>query len=466
MIFWVGQYRRWRDTLVGWTIKLHTLFGPLWWYAGILFVASRIGDIFNFYTGTIFLPRALSVNELGAVEPVTRLAAFGAIPLAIVSTVGAKYLSAYCAVGAYGKIKRFLRDMTILSLVSSGLFILFLIFTFDAVRVRLSLQSPHLFVGLCLIGVLACWQSIMGVILQGLQRFYTSSAVAFVDPVLRLLLAVLLVPLFGLSGYLFALFVAGLGSITVGASSLRGFIGRTIPSEDYYEEWREILAFALPVAIFIVAGSIQGFIEPFVVKHFLPAQDAAGYYMVCRFGYIPGYLAGTAGYVLFPLLSHHHERGEETSAYLRQAVVVTVSVSAAGTIILGSIAGWLFGLLPAWHPFQAYAPQVWKIGLLATLSAVASIYAMHEIACRRFSFLWAVVPVVMIESIVLYASFGWGAFRSFLPPHVWAWMDQVLPNTLTYALWIMLTARAATALLLAIHWRRLSGARVVARLRT
>ena len=427
----------------------------LWGHAALLFLASRIGDVVNLFTATFLVPTWLSENELGAVEPVTRLAAFGATPLAIVSTVAVKYLSSYHAEGAYGRIKRVLRDMAILGVASSVIFIVFLTFSFRWFGVRLNVESPYLLPALCALAVLSCSQPIACMMLQGLQRFRIICLNAVAEPVMRIIFVVILVSRFQLTGYLAAVFLGGLTAIAITAFGLRDFIGRTrIPGESYYEDLREMLGYTWPVAIMIVTASFQGFVEPFAVKHFLSSADAAGYYMVSRIGYIPSYLIGSVGFVLFPVLSYRHRRGDNTANYLGQALLVSLLLSGTATAVLGIGARWIFGLREGWQPFQAYAPYVWRMGLIATCTAVASVYATHEMAARRFSFLWIVVPVTAVELVVLYGSLGFSAFHSLLPADTWEAMSRLFPRSLGYVMWIMLGARAVIVVGLAMNWQR------------
>jgi O-antigen/teichoic acid export membrane protein len=437
--------------------RLHSFrqrVGPLWWYAILTFCAGRLGDLCNIYVGVFYLPAALSPEDLGTVDPVTRLVGFAAIPVAVISMVGAKYLSAYHARNENGKIKQFMRDMALLGFVSAILFVAALLATFESFRVRLGLDSRFLLPTLCALGVLSCWQPLVQVVLQGMQKFNTIAFLGVGGNALRVVLVLCLVPLLHLSGLLLATFVSGLTIVGLSLWSLKGFMSREISPVAYYAEWRDILLFARGIAVMAIVGNLQGFIEPFVVKHSLPVQDAAGYYMVCRFGYIPSWLVGAISFVLFPLLSHRHERGEDTRGYLRQALLVTLTVSVGGTLLLGVISKWLFGLMPQWQPFLPYAPLVWMIGLQVTLDSIISIYTTHEIACRRFRFLWMTVPMALLDIVVLYGSFGWGAFRDWLPESIWRTMDQSIPRTLTYAIVVMCATRLLAALALALNWWR------------
>jgi len=441
-----------RHAMINFIRNVRARLGPLWWYSILISASARFNELLNLYVGFFYLPKALSANELGSVEPITRLASLGGIPLAIASIVAAKYLSVYHARGEKGKIKRLMRDMSLIAMVSSVIAVATLIVGFEAIRTRLHLQTPYLLLTMGSLALLACWQPLVRVVLQGTQRFYAGIAMGTADSVLRLSMALLLIPLLHLSGYLLTLLICGIAAIAIGIWSIREFWSSGVKSTPYYSDWQGILSFAWPAAVLIIFGGASGTIEPFVIKHFLSIEDAAGYYMVCRLGYIPSYIVGSIGFVLFPILSHRHERGEDTGGYLRQSLLVTIIGGTAACILVGSCSSWLMGLLPQWRPYQPYAPQVWFIGAMVVLDLTNSIYFTREMACRRFSFLWISIPIVLAECTFLYCSFGWSALQDYLPQDFWKWADSVMPHTLTFALTVMVAARAAVTIGLALHW--------------
>jgi hypothetical protein len=432
--------------------QIRAKLGPLWWYSGLVFVAGQISSLLNAYLMIFLLPQQLSKNELGAVDPLIRLTAMGALPLSVISVVGTKYISAYCASGAGGKIKLLLRDLSLLALAASVIFAVALFFSYPALQIRLNLQGRFILPSLVALAVCACWQPLLNVIFQGTQRFGISSISGLTGASMRVVLALMLVPVLHLAGYMVASFLAGFLAILIGVWGLRDLIHRDVPYASYYADMRGMLGFGLAVGIYLVATSFQYFLEPFVVKHRLLALDAAGYYLVCRFGSIPAFLIGAISFVVFPMFSHRHERGESTAGYLRQALLGTLLIAGSATVVVGLAAGFIFGLRPEWRQYLDYAPYVWRIGIMTTLDSLIAIYTLHEIACRRFEFVRLILPVIVIECVVLYCSFGWGAFQRSVPPAVWQAVATWLPNTLSCAVNIFVIFRIVQVLLLLSHW--------------
>jgi len=420
----------------------------------LFFIAMRVGDLFNFYLGAFYLPRALQPGELGTVEPITRLVALGSLPLAVLCTVGTKYVNTYMATGAAGRLKHLVRDFGVLGIVASIVFPAILLLTYKGIALRLALADPYILPSMMGLAVLACWQPLLSIIFQGAQRFRASVTVSLLTVFLRVALVLILVPVMHLSGYFNATFISGLISIVVGLWFVKDMVSRRITMESYYPDLQAMSRFAIPVACYMIAVAVQGFIEPFIIKQRLPVMDAAGYYIVCRFAFIPAYFANSINYVLFPLMSHQHERGERSHAYLGQTLAVGMVISLAVALVIGLGAGWLFDLRSDWRAYQSYTPFALRIAITAAADAVISIYAMNEIACRRFRFVIPVAIVTVVEGAMLYGSFGWGVFQTVVPAGLWRAVADHVPNTLNYCINIFILARVVLIVALIWQWTR------------
>lgn len=431
---------------------LRDALGPLWWYSALMFIGARIGDVMNFYIGAFFLPHALPPAELGAVEPLTRLAALGALPLSVIGVVGVKYISTYLATGAAGKLKHLLRDLSYVALGAAALFAAVIVVIFEGIRIRLDIATPYLMPGVIGLAIITCWQPMLTIVFQGAQRFKVSLITGLLGTTARLLLTLLLVPIFSLPGYLFATLLGGLLAVVLGLWSLRDLNAVHIDRESYYADLRAMFKFAVPTAIYLGAMAFQGFIEPFVIKHRLPIEDAAGYFLVCRFGFIPVFMAGAINYVIFPLLSHRHARGEETERHLGEALVVGAVLTVATAVVIGLGADRLFALRPDWAKYQDYTPLAMRVALTGAFDALIGIYVMHEIACKKFAFVWPVAVVVALESLILYCSFGWSALSGIVPAGMWQLINGYLPNSLNYVVNVGIIARVILGMSLSAQW--------------
>ena len=96
--------------------RIRNRLGPVWGAALLLFVAQRFGDAVNAFIGIWLVPRYVPGDELGAVLPLTQIAALVALPLSILLTPYAKLLNVHAERGEPGKVKAMFRDASLLAL--------------------------------------------------------------------------------------------------------------------------------------------------------------------------------------------------------------------------------------------------------------------------------------------------------------------------------------------------------------
>jgi hypothetical protein len=171
-------------------------------------------------------------------------------------------------------------------------------------------------------------------------------------------------------------------------------------------------------------------------------MDSAGYNMAFMFGQIPFYLASAFLPFLFSLISERHERGRGTHALLGQSVAAMAAIGLPLALLLALFGDRLLDLRPSWRQYLAYAPLLWKVGIISTLQGIIAAYVSHETACYRFGFVKLFLPVLAVEMVVLYGCTGWDFFQGRVSPALWqnvnAWVGPRLPFTI----WVMMAVRA------------------------
>lgn len=424
--------------------------GPLWWYSALMFVFARLGDVVNLYVGMFLVPAVITRDRLGAILPLTSMAAFVSLPLAIVVQAALKYLSIYEAAGQSGKSKALLRDVIRLSLVMAVVVAGYSWFGSAFVQRRLKLESPAIMWLVAAVGVSSCVKPVMVMAAQGLKTFYRLIVSNLLAPLSRVVAMVLLLGAFQLSGYLAATLVSNVVVILFLLHGLRPLLRRELASESYRADWRGIGRYLVPVGVTLLVLTLQQAVEPWVIRQRLPALDSAGYYVAAMFGNIPGYLGGAIIPFLFPLVSEAYERGDATRRMHVQAVAVTFLMGLAFTLVTALAGGWILGLQPAWREYSGFSGYIWQVSLMTTLYVALNCHIMHESACRRFRYLWYLVPAVLLEVALLYGVMGWPFFRPWLPAGLWNAVNSVVRRDLQFVVFFMLASRALVAAGLAI----------------
>jgi len=213
-----------------------------------------------------------------------------------------------------------------------------------------------------------------------------------------------------------------------------------------------MLAFSLPLVALTVAARIQAPIEAFVIRHRLPAADSAGYYYAVMIGSIPGYFTAAMMPFFWPLISDRFERGESTRRLLLQSMLLNLAVGAFFVALFALVMPWFFTLPGPWRPYSPYAGFVWQAALIGTLKSVQGVYTAHEMACRRFTYMWHLVPLMLLESALLYLLPAWSLARPYLPLALWQWVDAHAQPSLQLFVGIILTANAVFTGGMLLEW--------------
>ena len=133
--------------------------------------------------------------------------------------------------------------------------------------------------------------------LQGLKHFSSVAVINAVTAPVRLLVMLVMLPVQGIAGYFSGQLVSETFKIGYAFFALRKHLGRAVVAVKYWQNWREIVLFTIPVAILVASGSLQGASEVFVIRHRLPDVESAAYYFISRFAEIPTSLWGAVSVV-------------------------------------------------------------------------------------------------------------------------------------------------------------------------
>ncbi len=427
----------------------------IFFHSGIIFVFSQIGTVVGALIGIVVIPKYFSEHELGLVTPVTQYVAVGAMPLAVLSSLIVKFVTKYEADKEWGKLKSIIRDLLFLTAVVMLVFGLFFVFSFDALAIRLGIESKTLMVLMLAYLIFAGWLPLMNVLLRSLKQFFGIAFVALVMPCSLLILSLFLIPMYGLRGYLTALTFQSVIPLVYFVWLLRWHVfSKTAPFEKYFHECGGILKKYL---VALIAGGALAwgwkFIPPLAIKHFMTDQDAAGYYFVYKLSFIPSYFVAPVLVVLLPILSSRHENKTSTLATVKRTMVFTVFVGLLCTFLVQAASPLFFRYLPAWQAYAAYAKYVWPFALIIILVQLDAVLATDLIAKWCFQHCWYRLPFSAFFLGATYCLFGWGGTKSFIPENLWHFVDvNVSPGLGLLA--VVMICHQVVSLLISLYWFR------------
>jgi len=430
--------------------RLKKRLGPLWWYSLLMFVFARFGDLINLYIAMFLVPTVISPDRLGAVIPLTQLSMFVAVPLTITLHAVMKYFSVFLTAGSHGKIKSLLRDLIVLAGVLSVGIAVYLWRSQSFITRRLKFEEPAVLWMVGLLAIVSCWTPVARMSAQGLKRFRVIILSALMGPLARLVAVFLLLESFQLTGFLAGSLAFKLGALLCLSVGLLHYTRRNLVPVSYREHLPGMLAYLLPVGAGMAMVAFQLAAEPWIIRQRLPEADSAAYYVVSIFGNIPMYLAASLLPFFFPLVSEKHERGDSTSRMHLQALGLVLG--SGGCVCLGYaiFGGDILRLHAAWRQYEAYAPFLWRVGVVTTLSIFLTCHITHENACRRFSYLWYLIPVIGLEVLFLHCSMGWRFFKEYLSPSLWLFVEGLIGRDLRYIVDYMLAARVVIGLCIVV----------------
>jgi len=375
------------------------VLGPLGGGALLVFFLQRTGDIGNLVY-KVFLGRALSTLDFGAVDPVFSVLALLSLPVAILFQVAVKSLSRLRAMESEAQSRALVADMVKVSALGSLAALLVVFFARDLILSRLHLDGTVYVVVIGLLFVVALWQPLLGAILQGQLRY----RMMLITPPLKTIVLIGLVLLFvggmdlGLLGALIARAAASIVALLVMFFFIRSSV--VGPHQSYATERRVMFGTLLPMTVYLCSLALLFHFNRLFVRNFL-LSDSGGYGAVVTWGTIPAYFISPIAFVLFPLASAEHAGGRKTHRFFRQAVALSLGITAGCSLVLAIGAE---PLMRRWNPdFVPYAKYVWLYGLSMGLHGTIQIVSSAEMARNRYRFLWFLCVPAVVMCAVLYA---------------------------------------------------------------
>lgn len=426
------------QTFVRLMLRVRSRLGELWWYTTLGFLLSRMGDVINVFIGMWLVLKLLPGAELGALQPVMNVGLIYTIPLAILLLPVPKYISLFAAKGQLGQARALLRDAVRLSLVAGIGMLVAILWSGDAILLRLRVGDRRMLWIIAGFAAMSALTPILSSAQQALKRFDSMMWAGFLSPYLRLAGMLVLLPTLGSLGYL--LTQLGLVVFTAGAAgvALLRAVQQMPPAVSYRPWLRDMAFYAFPLALAMVVNRVQTPVEAVVFRHRLPNEASAAYLVMTMFGAIPSYIGSAVMPFLWVHASERHEKGQETQSVLLQSLKFNFLVGGAAAIVTGIAAPWVFRMPGPWRPHASYAFYIWPICALNLVRTGIGVFASHEAACRRFGYMWYLIPLSLVCTAALWILPAWHVMRPYLSVRLWTWVNGWAEPSMGLFLGIML----------------------------
>ena len=398
-------------------LKIKACLGELWWYTMVLFLAQLLGAVISAVIGLWLVPQYVPQNELGALLPLSSIGSLLGLPLTILMIPFMKFLTKYMAQEEYGKVKSLLRDVFILAgitfLLISGLAYLFMPLVFARMRVEDGFLSMLIICS----GTMGALAPVFSAALQALKKFKMMSLLGFLGSLVRLGTLLIALPVRGLSGYFVGQLVPLVFGILASLAALRKYLSSNVKMVSYWsEDWKPILKFTAWNALLYSASQMMLTTEGFVIRHRLPDVESAGYYMISRFAEISFYISSACTVVLFPLISEHHEKGNNKEhRLLTQAISISFLAGCLFAIAITPAVRLLFIFKADWTVYLPFIPQLFALCILHVIRGSTHSFVIYKTAKNEFGFVPYYMLVFGLEIVVLYGVTGYSFFAQWIP---------------------------------------------------
>lgn len=423
--------------------RLREKLGALWWNTLIILLAQRVIDFFNAIVGVWLVPRYVPLHELGAVRPLMQIGLLLGVPLGILITPYIKLLNLHASREEFGKVKALLRDALYFVAIVAPLTMLIAYCMMPYFLKKTNLQDGHLAMFVVFSGILGTLTPIFTEAMRALKRFQSFSIVGLIAAPFRLVVLLLAMPFRGITGYFLGQSAGHCLTILLASRDLIRHFWNQIRCEAYWHEDRKLfLIYVIPLGINSFAGNFRNTMEMLLLPS-LPEMDSAAFYHLSIFSEISTYVLTPLIFVMFPLVAERHEKGESTMKTLIQTITVSLGVGGLVAIGLSCLGSTLFSLsdvrvmgravfefASVWKPYCGYTKYFWILALTSGFRMALSCFTAHELACQRFRYMWYVVPLALVESILIQLATRYPSLSGF---GTWK-LVHVLSLMLTFAI--------------------------------
>ena len=426
--------------------KIHARLGDFWWYTLMIFIAARAADCLNVFVGLWLVPKYVPPSELGAVQPLTHLANFLAIPIAVFASTFRNELTTLAINNKFGQMKTLMRGVFIATAIFLFLAILICRFVLPAYLERIRVAEGSLGVVILVASFVGAVSPIYSSALQPLKKFRASSVIAVLSAPLRLAVMIVMMPFRALTGYFVGQCAVPVAQIVGSVFCLRKEL--SVPAEPYWnlEIVRRFGRHFLIFGLSAVAGGFSSLVESTVLRQRLPEIDSAAYYMVTRFSDIASFLASALIFTLFPFTAELAAKGKDARPLIVKTTLAVLVTNAALAGLFCLVGERIITLLPHGNEYSDYWWAIPWIIAITTITIFTNFYATGEVSAFRFGYMKWMIPLNLLYPAALLLVTGYGYFSAHLPA---SWTDFLATHNITYLsamLWWMTGFAALKAL--------------------
>lgn len=354
------------------------------------------------YLFNILIGRKLGPINYGVFVSLNSLLALAGVVGGTLMTSATKFTSEFKAKNQSDKIGKLIKYLNNKGSLFGIVITLSIILTSKLISNFLNIGSNIPVIILSLIFLFSFALSINRGILQGLQNFVSFSINMAIEPVLKIILAIMLIWMgLKVNGVFVAIIIATTIVYLLSLLPIKKFLVKTSESIDSKMIWR----YSFNILIASILLSVLTFLDVVLVKHYFEPNQAGIYSAISTIAKIILYISTPIISVMFPMVSDLHARNEKHSLILGQTLII---VSIMSSLILS-----FFVIYPAiaikilfGSKYLSAVNYLGSLSLAFFLLTLSYIFIYYYLSIKKTGFIYLLFSSTVLEIVLMYIYHG------------------------------------------------------------
>ena len=368
-----------------------------WMFLGTGFIS------FGNYVYHFLMGRMLGIALYGALESIISVLYILSVPTLTMTLVIVKFVSSHKGRGEHAQVASLYSFILNKLLIYGSIFLAILIVASPFVKSFLHLPSIWLALLLPLSFFINLFYFLNKSILQGLSSFFKFSVLNFLEAIVKVFFAVLLVYLgFKVEGAYGAAVMSIVIALIVSFFYIKSIVGIGVERPTNYLQGRDLLKFALPT--FITSLSLTSIFTTDVIlaRHFFPGVESGYYSALSVLGKIVYFAVSPVVLVLFPMISEHHARGESYRRFLVLGTLFTLLISGLITLIY-FLAPEFMILALFGEKYLSIAKSLGIFAVFVALLSLAGLFANFYLSIHKTSPSYILAAAAILQIVFIFS---------------------------------------------------------------
>jgi hypothetical protein len=362
----------------------HTIF---------LFLALRASDVVNLFAGMWFVPRYVSMQEIGSILPYATSSTFLTLPIFAFAMAMMKELSRMSGLGQELQARSLLRG----AFLFGGLLVI------GVVSWTVILSQKSLPFALAVASAaFGCIAPIFTDALQGLKRFGKLALIEFGAAVSRFAAMIAIMPICPLAGYFAGSVALPFVRMVSSMAEMRRYIFAKRVKFWTYSSVLKLVKESFVIYAYLGSALGVSLLEQHIIRSCLPYADSAGYYMVTRFSDILNLVSYPLLMVLFPYAAMDEAKKKSSLHMVIKCSAVVMTMAFLMSVVYAFSGEYILSILRGGQEYVKYSVFIVPLTFITACVSCQTFYTNAEVAAGRFTFLGWYIPIHLVYAVIIY----------------------------------------------------------------